>query len=82
MSASNDTQSKDDGLKSGMDYFLFKPFNYEDLVLIFRTKTDNHSKSDVFSPPSHIIESSKRCSRKGPSFEARFKELKKNLLLY
>jgi CheY-like chemotaxis protein len=36
VSASNDTESKEDGLKSGMDYFLFKPFAHKNLGQILR----------------------------------------------
>mmetsp|Transcript_22336 Transcript_22336/g.21576 ORF Transcript_22336/g.21576 Transcript_22336/m.21576 type:complete len:843 (-) Transcript_22336:1181-3709(-) len=39
VSASNDTQSKNDGLDSGMDHFLFKPFAYKDLIHIFRSES-------------------------------------------
>jgi CheY-like chemotaxis protein len=39
VSASNDTQSKNDGLDAGMDYFLFKPFVYKDLVQILGDET-------------------------------------------
>eukprot|EP00596_Hydrurales_sp_CCMP1899_P000104 CAMPEP_0119052826 /NCGR_PEP_ID=MMETSP1177-20130426/73990_1 /TAXON_ID=2985 /ORGANISM="Ochromonas sp, Strain CCMP1899" /LENGTH=518 /DNA_ID=CAMNT_0007032513 /DNA_START=1257 /DNA_END=2813 /DNA_ORIENTATION=- len=38
VSASNDTQSKNEGLESGMDYFLFKPFAYKDLIHILKTE--------------------------------------------
>jgi CheY-like chemotaxis protein len=39
VSASNDTQSKNEGLDSGMDHFLFKPFAYKDLIHILRSET-------------------------------------------
>ena len=44
VSACNDMQSKNDGISSGMDYFLFKPFTYKDLFHIFQ-KESHLSKS-------------------------------------
>jgi CheY-like chemotaxis protein len=43
ISASNDTQSRDEGIASGMDYFLFKPFAYKDLVNILRSEPPHSS---------------------------------------
>jgi CheY-like chemotaxis protein len=55
VSANNDTQSKDDGIAAGMDYFLFKPFVYKDLVQILRDESRlddlsrNSEKNDIAS---------------------------------
>ena len=49
MSANSDTQSIQEALDAGMDYFCSKPFNYQDFETILRTHCGEYTTINPFS---------------------------------
>ena len=49
MSANSDAQSRQDALDAGMDYFVVKPFTYDDIKSFL---SFGPSPSDLSSPPT------------------------------
>jgi CheY-like chemotaxis protein len=54
MSANSDTQSKQEALDAGMDYFCPKPFNYQDFETIIRTYCGKYTTTNAIQPTTYV----------------------------